>query len=59
MLNGGEYKDAKILEEDITEEMLRFQYTVYNKPENIDLFTPNKTVEVWRKTQKPRLGIDY
>jgi CubicO group peptidase (beta-lactamase class C family) len=37
LLNGGEYQGARILKERSVEEMLKFQYTASNKPENIEL----------------------
>ena len=37
LLNDGEYEEARILERRSAEEMLRFQYTSANKPDNVNL----------------------
>lgn len=37
LLNGGVYEGTHILEEESAEEMLRFQYTESNKPDNVNL----------------------
>ena len=37
LLNGGEYQGTRILEMESAEEMLRFQYTESNKPDNVNL----------------------
>lgn len=37
LLNDGEYEGARILEQKSVEEMLRFQYTSANKPDNVNL----------------------
>jgi CubicO group peptidase (beta-lactamase class C family) len=37
LLNDGEYEGARILEKKSAEEMLRFQYTESNKPDNVNL----------------------
>jgi CubicO group peptidase (beta-lactamase class C family) len=34
LLNGGAYRDARILDESMTREMLRFQFTDANRPRN-------------------------
>ena len=39
LLNDGEYEGARILEKKSVEEMLRFQYTESNKPDNVNLAT--------------------
>jgi len=37
LLNDGEYEGARILEKKSVDEMLRFQYTEINKPDNVNL----------------------
>lgn len=37
LLNGGEYEEGRILERRSAQEMLRFQYTSTNKPDNVNL----------------------
>ena len=37
LLNDGEYEGARILKKEPAEEMLRFQYTESNKPDNVNL----------------------
>ena len=37
LLNEGEYEGTRILEKQSVEEMLRFQYTDSNKPDNVNL----------------------
>ncbi len=37
LLNGGEYEGRRILDEKHAEEMLRFQYTDANKPDNVNI----------------------
>lgn len=37
LLNDGEYEGARVLEKKSAEEMLRFQYTESNKPDNVNL----------------------
>jgi len=37
LLNDGEYEGTRILEKQTVEEMLRFQYTESNKPDNVNL----------------------
>lgn len=52
LLNGGNYKGTKILEEETTDEMLRFQFTTANKPENINLKEPNKNSGIFWATKR-------
>lgn len=37
LLNGGEYMGERVLEKNAAQEMLRFQYTKSNKPDNVNL----------------------
>ena len=37
LLNDGEYEGTRILKKELAEEMLRFQYTESNKPDNVNL----------------------
>jgi len=52
LLNKGKYKGARILKEASADEMLRFQYTPANKPENIDLENPNKNCGIFWETKR-------
>lgn len=52
LLNDGKYKEVSILEEATTTEMLRFQFTSSNKPENINLEEPNKNSGIFWATKR-------
>ena len=52
LLNNGEFEGVKILKEKTTQEMLKFQFTESNKPENIDLVEPNKNSGIFWSTKR-------
>lgn len=52
LLNGGAYDDIRILKQETAEEMLRFQFTESNKPENINLEEPNKNSGIFWATKR-------
>lgn len=56
LLNDGEYKEARILKKETAEEMLRFQYTEQNKPENVELNEVNQGIFWATKDNVSRIG---
>ena len=56
LLNGGEYQGARILKERSVEEMLKFQYTASNKPENVELNEINSGIFWATKRNVLRIG---
>lgn len=56
LLNEGEYEGARILDRSSVAEMLRFQFTAANKPDNVDLAEHNSGI-FWRtKFNVTRIG---
>ncbi len=56
LLNAGEYRGARILKMRSVEEMLKFQYTALNKPENIELNEINSGIFWATKRNVLRIG---
>jgi len=56
LLNAGDYKGARILKKKSVEEMLTFQYTALNKPENIELNEINSGIFWATKRNVTRIG---
>ncbi len=56
LLNSGKYKGARILKKQSVEEMLKFQYTSLNKPENIKLNETNSGIFWVAKSNTTRIG---
>ena len=56
LLNEGEYEGARILQKRSVDEMLRFEYTAANKPENIDLKEKNSGIFWQSKFNVTRMG---
>jgi len=56
LLNEGDYKGARILKKESVEEMLKFQYTASNKPENIELNEINSGIFWATKRNVIRIG---
>lgn len=56
LLNEGKYKKTRILKKETIEEMLRFQYTESNKPENIKLNKINQGIFWATKLGATRIG---
>ena len=56
LLNEGKYKKARILKKESVEEMLRFQYTETNKPENVKLNKVNQGIFWATKLSTTRIG---
>lgn len=56
LLNEGEYGRARILQKRSVDEMLRFEYTAANKPENIDLKEKNSGIFWQSKFNVTRMG---
>lgn len=56
LLNDGEYKKARILKKESVDEMLRFQYTEKNKPENVNLSKLNQGIFWSTKLGATRIG---
>jgi len=56
LLNEGEYKGARILKKQSVEEMLRFQFTAANKPENITLDELNSGIFWATKRNVTKIG---
>ncbi len=52
LLNEGKYKETRILKQETAIEMLRFQFTESNKPENINLDEPNKNSGIFWSTKR-------
>ena len=56
LLNDGKYKKTRILKKETVEEMLRFQYTETNKPENVKLNKVNQGIFWATKLGATRIG---
>ncbi|MGV7208727.1 serine hydrolase domain-containing protein [Oxalobacteraceae bacterium A2-2] len=56
LLDGGQYGNARILSPATTAEMLRFQYTTGNKPDNVDLAQKNSGIFWSTKYNVTRIG---
>ena len=56
LLNDGKYKKISILKKETVEEMLRFQYTELNKPENVKLNKVNQGIFWATKLSVTRIG---
>lgn len=56
LLNDGEYENVRILKKETVEEMLRFQYTELNKPENVLLNKINQGIFWATKMNATRIG---
>jgi len=52
LLNEGQYNETRILKKETAKEMLRFQFTASNKPENINLKEPNKNSGIFWATKR-------
>lgn len=52
LINGGNFQGESILTKESVEEMLTFQYTRSNKPENINLEEPNKNAGIFWSTKR-------
>ncbi len=52
LINEGEYNGARILKKERMQEMLEFQFTESNKPENINLKEPNKNSGIFWSTKR-------
>lgn len=56
LLNEGKYKKTRILKKETVEEMLRFQYTEQNKPENVNISKLNQGIFWATKLGATRIG---
>jgi len=56
LLNEGKYKNTRILKKETVEEMLRFQYTEINKPDNVKLNKINQGIFWATKLGATRIG---
>jgi CubicO group peptidase (beta-lactamase class C family) len=56
LLNEGKYKKTTILKKETVEEMLRFQYTETNKPDNVKLNKVNQGIFWATKLSATRIG---
>lgn len=56
LLNDGKYRKTRILKKETVEEMLRFQYTETNKPENVKLNKVNQGIFWATKLSATRIG---
>lgn len=56
LLNEGKYNKTKILQKETVEEMLRFQYTETNKPDNVKLSNINQGIFWATKLGGTRIG---
>lgn len=56
LLNSGQYQQVRILEPQVAEEMLRFQYTEANKPDNVNLKEKNSGIFWSTKFNVTRIG---
>ena len=56
LLNEGQYQKARILKKETIQEMLRFQYTESNKPENLNLSKLNSGIFWATKLGATRIG---
>lgn len=52
LINDGQYNGVSILKEERMKEMLKFQFTESNKPENINLKEPNKNSGIFWTTKR-------
>jgi CubicO group peptidase (beta-lactamase class C family) len=52
LLNEGKYNETRILKQETAKEMLEFQFTETNKPENINLKEPNKNSGIFWATKR-------
>ncbi len=52
LINDGQYNGVRILKEERMKEMLEFQFTESNKPENINLKEPNKNSGIFWATKR-------
>lgn len=52
LINEGEYMGVEILKKERIQEMLEFQFTSSNKPENINLQEPNKNSGIFWSTKR-------
>lgn len=56
LLNEGEYEGTRILQKQTVHEMLRFEYTAANKPENVELKEKNSGIFWQSKFNVTRMG---
>lgn len=56
LLNDGKYQETRILKKEMVEEMLRFQHTETNKPENVNLKKLNQGIFWATKLGATRIG---
>ena len=56
LLNDGKYKKTRLLKKETVEEMLRFQYSEQNKPENVKLNKVNQGIFWATKLGATRIG---
>ena len=56
LLNDGEYEGVRILDKQSVDEMLRFQYTDSNKPDNVNLSETNSGIFWATKFNVTRIG---
>lgn len=56
LLNNGRYKNKKLLKTETVKEMLRFQFTETNKPENVELKSLNSGIFWATKLGATRIG---
>jgi CubicO group peptidase (beta-lactamase class C family) len=56
LLNDGEYEGTRILEKESVDEMLKFQFTTLNKPENVNLEELNSGLFWATKRNLTRIG---
>lgn len=56
LLNDGKYKKTRILKKETVEEMLRYQYTETNKPDNVGLNKVNQGIFWATKLSATRIG---
>jgi CubicO group peptidase (beta-lactamase class C family) len=56
LLNEGEYEGTRVLQKRSVDEMLRFEYTAANKPENVDLKEKNSGIFWQSKFNVTRMG---
>lgn len=56
LLNDGQYNTTRILQEESVKEMLRFQYTKSNKPDNVNITKTNQGIFWATKLGATRIG---
>lgn len=56
LLNDGQYENTRILKKESVDEMLRFQYTASNKPENVNIEEINQGIFWSTKLGVTRIG---